>query len=873
MLRAPLPPLTRRGGVTPSFCMTEGGGPTAAARRAAARVLAGAAGVLVRAARALDAASGECGEVWAVFCVGQLDRGAEAGVETRGGNNTPTIGKTSRPSDAAVPPPHPPSLPDGVTYADAAGAEVPCAAVVAAVSAASRGTLLTNPHSDPSGAVATAAARARAALLSLVGAPPCDYVAILTPGATAALALVAASFPWEGGASRLTLTRDNHTSVLGLRASALEAGASVVVVDPVREAGGGWSLEAVAPTMTRGENASSPTPTTPCLLAWPLESNWSGARYDADLGGVVAGSTSGEWFTLLDAARGAATAPPDLSRLAHPPDFIILSAYKLTGAPSGVGALVASRRGAAALARRRRFFGGGAVDVASATADVAVLTPGRAGLEDGTPPLSSIVALPAALDALAGGGGSARSALAARGAAARAAAARAAAGLLALRHADGTPAVVVYCGYEGATEAGTASTGEDEPPAWRRGGPPRGSICQGPTLTFTILRPGGAAVGWRDVGRAALLARVHVRTGSLCNPGAAEAALGRTPADAAAAASAGAACGDGSGLDARGWPTGAVRASFGGGEADAAADAVVAMVKTWFVDVETPRLSLPAPTTTPATIASLHVYPLKSAAGFSPPSWPLRSGGGGLAFDRAWAAVDDSGRPLTARVAPALRSVTAVVDADTSTLTLTPPPGSPLAPLKVSVKNEDDAAPAASAWLTTALGVPARLARAPPTSRHGLANEADLLLVSEASMAALGERLSARRAAAGATGAAAFPPDAASVGRFRPNVVVSGPGLPPHAEDGWAGVTFVSRSDAHAAITTTVAGPCARCPSVNAAACTPGGPGARQPLLELASYRRRASGGGGGGGIDFGVLLTVEGGGVLGVGDGVVPVG
>ena len=45
---------------------------------------------------------------------------------------------------------------------------------------------------------------------------------------------MAAAFPWTRG-SRFAHTRDNHTSVLGMREAALAAGASVVAVDPRAE--------------------------------------------------------------------------------------------------------------------------------------------------------------------------------------------------------------------------------------------------------------------------------------------------------------------------------------------------------------------------------------------------------------------------------------------------------------------------------------------------------------------------------------------------------------------------------------------------------------------------------------------------------------
>lgn len=686
-------------------------------------------------------------------------------------------------------------------------------------------------------------------------ASPDEYVVVLTPGATAAAALVAASFPWTPE-STFAHTLDNHTSILGVREAAAAAGAGVAPVVPT--AGGGLARAGLEWRRTPRPRTVKGNVDTPCLLAWPLESNWGGARYSARLGeGFVGGAprtpppgrrrdppTASDptpftahahetWFTLLDAARGAASAPPDLST--DPVDFCLLAPYKVWGAPSGLGALIVSRRGLAALHRGRRYWGGGAVDAVGAAVDVAALARGPAGLEDGTPPLAALLALPHAMEADAGAAGGARAAVAAGGARAARVAARCAAGLLALRREDGGPVVVVYGDYPGAS---TGESGE----RWRRGGPPAGAVGQGPTVAFSILRSGSTAVGWREVERLASLDRVLLRAGSLCNPGAAEAALGRGGGAAAAAAAAGAACADGSGLEpGTGAPTGVVRASFGRRSTEGDADAVVAFVARWFARGAAAAAARAPPSSAPVPlrIASLHVYPVKSAAGFSPPSWPLRPGGGGLACDRAWAAVDAGGRPLAARAVPALRAMRAVVELDgdgRATLTLHAPPGAapPLKPL-VLPPGDAAAAAAASPWLTAALGVPARLQEEPEGSRRGHANEADLLLVGAPSLAALATRLGADAAAA----------DAA---RFRPNVVVAGPDLAPHAEDSWGRVRF-----AGGAAAATVVGPCARCPAVNAPADA--APPSRQPLLELARYRRSA-----GGRIEFGVLLAVDGG-------------
>lgn len=108
------------------------------------------------------------------------------------------------------------------------------------------------------------------------------------------------------------------------------------------------------------------------MFAYPLESNFSGARYDAAVGdciqqGRAAGvdelpASRGRWWVLLDAAKACSTCPPDLSR--HKPDFVVLSYYKIFGYPTGLGALLVRKEARSLL--RKPYFGGGTVAACSA---------------------------------------------------------------------------------------------------------------------------------------------------------------------------------------------------------------------------------------------------------------------------------------------------------------------------------------------------------------------------------------------------------------------------------------------------------------------------------------------------------------------------
>jgi selenocysteine lyase/cysteine desulfurase len=193
---------------------------------------------------------------------------------------------------------------------------------------------------------------------------------------------------------------------------------------------------------------------------------------------------------LLDAAAFAPTNRLDLSR--WKPDFVTLSFYKMFGYPTGVGALVARR---SALDRLHRpWFAGGTIDVVSVQADQFRAAHAPARFEDGTPDFLSIPAVEFGLELLETVG---LDAVHAR--------VGALTGWLltqmeALAHPGGERFVSVY---------GPASV-----------------TARGGTVAFNLLSADGRVIDQRLVDRQAADARISLRTGCFCNPGAGELALG-----------------------------------------------------------------------------------------------------------------------------------------------------------------------------------------------------------------------------------------------------------------------------------------------------------------------------------------------------------
>lgn len=363
------------------------------------------------------------------------------------------------------------------TYLDWTGSALHPASLVRHHAHALRRVVLGNPHSD---SVASRAStrlieQAREAVLAFLDAPPDEYDVCFTANASGALRLVGEAFPFERG-SRLVLAADNHNSVNGIRTYARAAGATVRVLP----------LDAQLRLQDGMEALGVEVAPAPSLLAFPAQSNFSGVRHPLEL---VDRAHALGLDVLLDAAALLPTSALSLREVEA--EFVALSLYKITGYPSGIGALVARREALTQL--RRPSFAGGTVEAVSAWGDVHVLKRDAEAFEDGTVNFLGIAAVPSALEFMAkvGMGPISRhvSALS-RDLHQR---------LRALRHRNGAPLVDLY-----------GAAGADH----------------GATIAFNVLDPAGQVIPYWHVEERAREMRVSLRGGCFCNPGAAERALG-----------------------------------------------------------------------------------------------------------------------------------------------------------------------------------------------------------------------------------------------------------------------------------------------------------------------------------------------------------
>lgn len=269
----------------------------------------------------------------------------------------------------------------------------------------------------------------------------------------------------------------------------------------------------------------------------------------------------------------------------------------------------------------------------------------------------------------------------------------------------------------------------------------------------------------------------------------------------------------------------------------------------------------------PATLTSIHRYPVKSCRGESLPRAVVEAQG--LEGDRRWMLVDASGTAVTARevnrlvlVHPEITDLGLRVTAPgAEPLDVATPDGTTQVPVQVfsSTFTAAPAGPEADAWFSAALGVGVRLVHlddperrrtsgsfaggfGDPADRVSLADGYPLLVATEESLAVLNDEV----LAASPTGREPLP-----MARFRPNVVVRG--LPAWSEDDWRVVRI---GDA----TFRAVKGCARCVLTTVDPDT--GVREREPIASLARLRRYD------GKTWFGVNLVPDTpGAVIGVGD------
>ncbi|KAG7172880.1 Molybdenum cofactor sulfurase-like, partial [Homarus americanus] len=515
-------------------------------------------------------------------------------------------------------------------------------------------SLLGNPHSRhfPSDTSTQLIESVRQRILEHFNTTAVEYDVIFTSGATEALKIVAENFQWNGSSKAFhgpdndivpknnseeqvhqkhpevedcstdsstgssekqvieaspgafVYVRENHTSVLGMRGLAHQAGAEVYCL-PYKEAleifqkapytylvgdnidsfiDGNGRKESTEPPEENEQlktrnidrmNEESFSNRRNCLFTYSGQCNFSGAKGPLewieqvqngalndflkkspinDQNSLMKANTSDlRWFVLLDAAGLSATCPLDLSR--WQPDFVPVSFYKIFGYPTGLGCLLV--RNTAWQLLNKSYYGGGTVLMVDSRQMVLVPRPRlHDRFEDGTLPYLSILAIRHGLDTvtkLTGGMGNIQQHVFHLARYTHHA-------LKSYRHANGSPVARLY-------------SEEDQ---WDVN-------THGSIVNFNLLNSDGSYVGYAQVERVASLYNIYLRTGCLCNPGACQTHLDISQENLLHQYEAGHVCGDAQDL-VDGLPTGSVRVSFGYMSSYKDADLLLKMVRECFVD-------------------------------------------------------------------------------------------------------------------------------------------------------------------------------------------------------------------------------------------------------------------------------------------------
>jgi selenocysteine lyase/cysteine desulfurase len=352
-------------------------------------------------------------------------------------------------------------------------------------------TLCGNPHSvNPTSEAAThLVEKARARVLAHLNASPDEYTVIFTPNATGAAKLIGEAYPFSSR-TKLILTNDNHNSVNGLREFACRGHARTVYV-PTQEPELRINPALLKSVLSRRSfldtRFGAGLDGQRGLFAYPAQSNFSGVRHPLTW---VALAQKYGYDVLLDAAAYLPTGTIDLSVVQ--PEFMIVSWYKLFGYPTGVGCLVARRSALDRLSRP--WFSGGTVKAVTVGVPWHNMATDESAFEDGTLNFLCIPDVIFGLDWLADIG---MNVIATR--------VRCLTGwfldrLRRLEHSDGTPMIRIYG--------------------------PTDTKSRGGTVTFNFLDLAGHVVDERLVAAESAAARISLRTGCFCNPGATENALG-----------------------------------------------------------------------------------------------------------------------------------------------------------------------------------------------------------------------------------------------------------------------------------------------------------------------------------------------------------
>lgn len=398
-----------------------------------------------------------------------------------------------------------------------------------------------NPHSGshPAKLSGHMVDAVREEALKFLGADPEHFELVFTANTTAAIKLVAESFRDLALASSAAepfwygYHKDSHTSLVGVREYA-EGSSHCFSSDEEVE---NWLQGRESPKTL--SNSSG----IPGLFAYPGQSNMTGRRLPFSWIRQLRQSFHQDTYSLLDAAALATTAQLDFSDPEFAPDFTVVAFYKIFGFPDLGGLIV--RKESSYILSWRKYFGGGTVDMLTVLHEPTVKRKDvtiHNGLEDGTLPFHSIMALGCAISDHKRLYGSMKTVSQHTSFLIQ----RLYAGISKLSYSNGRPLCTIY---------------HDSVPGKK---PYSDPTTQGATIAFSVMKADGTYIEHSQVEKLASEKGIYLRAGGLCNPGGIASSLDIKPWHFKRAWSAGYRCGNSAPLEIiRGKPIGVVRASLG----------------------------------------------------------------------------------------------------------------------------------------------------------------------------------------------------------------------------------------------------------------------------------------------------------------------
>ncbi|XP_062551575.1 molybdenum cofactor sulfurase 2-like [Armigeres subalbatus] len=577
----------------------------------------------------------------------------------------------------------------GKYYMDHAGTTLYAESQIKAIQTMLTGNLFCNPHSSPLTGKMLQQVRHR--LLQFFNIRGSEYSLVFTSGATASLKLVAESFQFrirgktESDEGTFVYLRDNHTSVLGMRA--------IVGTNRIKVIERKDLLRYMDGSAKRiGKSKAS-------LLVFPAQSNFNGTKYPLELiekvqqNGLI-GFDNERFYVCLDAASYVSTNFLDLSRFK--PDFVCMSFYKIFGYPTGLGALLIRKGSEDVL--DKKYYGGGTIKILLSGQNLHLKHDDLVErFEDGTQPFLSILSLLEGMSTIQ------RLIPPAKGCRSMERISKHVFNLArycyqklaALRHANGRKVILFYVDTHYET-----------------------SDHQGGIVTFNLLKYDGSYVGFSEFAKVAGQHEIYLRTGCFCNAGSCQTNLGLSDETILMFFKMGKICGDDTDMIEE-QPTGTVRVSFGYMNKKEDVDKLIEMVQNCFVSKTVIKIARVIPMRNLANsglvLKAINVYPIRSCGPYQVTStWPLTNRG--LKYDREFTIVDSNGNPLLRNKQTELSMITPKIDRSRNLLILTHPAMEDLIlklnqlPKRSIVLSNDeqsvDCGDTAAAWVSRALCLP-----------------------------------------------------------------------------------------------------------------------------------------------------------------------